>query len=107
MKASERKYKIFVSHRAFYFFYCHPSTSYILLKIKNPFLAAHEILQKTNFGLDKRDAEREKRSIDEDSDPYDPDNGKDLLAAYLANVDAYKRQVRSVDDDEEDEDRKS
>ncbi|XP_057316900.1 uncharacterized protein LOC130657922 isoform X8 [Hydractinia symbiolongicarpus] len=66
--------------------------------------AAHEILQKTNFGLDKRDAEREKRSIDEDSDPYDPDNGKDLLAAYLANVDAYKRQVRSVDDDEEDED---
>ena len=67
-------------------------------------LAAQQILKKTNFGPDKREVERAKRSIDEDSDPYDPDDGKDLLMAYMSNVDLYKRQVRSVDDEEEDDD---
>jgi len=66
--------------------------------------AAHQILQKTNFERYRRNSEKEKRSISEDFDPYDPDDGKDLLKAYMSNVEAYNRQVRSVDDEEEDDD---
>ena len=62
-------------------------------------------MQRTNFGIDKkREAEKQKRSLDEDSDPYDPENGKDLLVAYLGNVAAYRRQVRSIDEDDDDDD---
>ncbi|XP_066934660.1 microtubule-associated protein futsch-like isoform X2 [Clytia hemisphaerica] len=66
--------------------------------------AVHDILRKTSFAPEKRDAEREKRSVSEDSDPFDPEDGKDLLTAYMANVAQYRRQTRSVDDDEEEED---
>lgn len=66
--------------------------------------AVHDILKKTAFISETRDADRDKRSIDEDSDPYDPEDGKELLTAYMANVDLYKRQTRSVDEDEEEDD---
>ncbi|XP_065660774.1 uncharacterized protein LOC100198865 isoform X4 [Hydra vulgaris] len=66
--------------------------------------AVRQIIHKTNFGIEKRDSEREKRAIDEDSESYDPNNGRDLLVAYMQNVDLYRRQVRSVDEEEEDYD---
>ena len=68
--------------------------------------AVHDIMRKTSFAPEKRDADREKRSVSEDSDPYDPEDGKDLLTAYMANVAQYRRQTRSVDDDEEEDDGK-
>ena len=61
-------------------------------------------MRKTSFAPEKRDAEREKRSVSEDSDPYDPEDGKDLLTAYMANVAQYRRESRSVDDEEEEDD---
>lgn len=66
-------------------------------------LAVHDILRKTSFAPEKRDADREKRSVSEDSDPYDPEDGKDLLAAYMANVAQYRRETRSVDEEEEED----
>ena len=69
-------------------------------------IAVHDIMRKTSFAPEKRDADREKRSVSEDSDPYDPEDGKDLLTAYMANVAQYRRQTRSVDDDEEEDDGK-
>lgn len=71
------------------------------------FSAANDILHKSSYARSKReDSEKEKRSIDEDSELYDPGDGKELLAAYLSNVDLYNRQTRSVDDEEEDDDGK-
>jgi hypothetical protein len=70
----------------------------------NEFLSdAERIMKHRRFGQEKTTKEKMKRSLNEDSDPYDPEDGKDLLVAYLGNMAAYRRQVRSIDDDEDDE----
>lgn len=76
----------------------------LIISVTFPFTAVHDIMHKTSFAPEKRDADREKRSVSEDSDPYDPEDGKDLLTAYMANVAQYRRQTRSVDDEEEEDD---
>ena len=48
--------------------------------------------------------DKEKRSIEVgDDDWVDLDNGKDLLVAYLGGIADYRRQIRSVDNDDDDD----
>ena len=66
--------------------------------------AAKKLLKRTEIVDPSKHKDKEKRSIEIDQDNFvDLDNGKDLLVAYLGGISDYRRQTRSVKD-EEDED---
>ncbi len=67
-------------------------------------LAAKRYLRKTQVVDPGKHKPKEKRSIEVGDDSWvNLDNGKDLLVAYLGGIADYRRQTRSVDDEDEDD----